>query len=719
MTNADLPPTTSSAVPKPSWGFLGFVTVFIIYGSLFPFDFLEAPKPLALLFSEFTFPGSIPDATDNFLLFVPLGIALALSFRGMGQLSIASGLALLTLGLGLQLLQLYLPSRSASVTDVIWNSLGMLSGLAAVWPLREWLSRKAGAGKTDIDPFAALLVFIWLTYESFPFVPTLDIGLLREHVKSAINAPPFEAMRLVQHLLAATLGGFALQRSGLFGRSVRSVLTLGTLVVILEIFVAYGSLRRETLLGMFTGLGLGYLLGKKANHGATLAITTTALGALLLTVLTPYRRQASDGGFTLTPFSSIFWQGVSVDLPPLAFETLAIAMLIWFGQLTTNWPRRHPHLWLGLILLLLMALEVIRVAGMGFHGDTSTLLLAIVLGPFASAHRNIRISPRPPIPSTSKLHATSTQSPRRRVVPVSWIHAFTVCGISLLIYAMSRLPGIPYNVRELIPSGIDGVLAAISLAMAIYLGANSPFLIFHPRYGRQMLISFPLLLVAQGLAVWFLLRISIPVESLHDILGSPIWGWPWDWELLVRFVALHQVIATQIVGAVLLGALIISPSILPNVLYWVILSLTCAWPLQHIVIGLAATDNLTELIKDSGAFYHCTLLIVGLLLLLTSACASMAALLFSRRKYWLWLVPLVGIPLGAFAIHAGLEPVIVKYGKVFSALQFLLSPDRQHYLHPETVLAKFAIVCFGISALAALLQWTSWRQLCTSTPTRI
>jgi VanZ family protein len=375
-----IPPHPANSRAK--WGFFCFVVGFIVYGSLFPFDF-QSPKPLSELL-EWQFPGSTTDAIDNFLLFIPLGIVLPVCFRSTGRLIAAAVISLLLLGLGLQWAQLYLPSRTASLTDVAWNTIGLLAGLAAALPLRSWLSRNIGPDETAIDRFAALLVLLWLTYESFPFVPTLDIGLLRDHIKSVIFAPPFEVMRFTQHFLAATMAGFALQRSGIFSIRTHPIVLLATVAVALEIFVPYGSLRRETMLGIVLGLVTSHQLTKQHMRLWSIAtVAGTALGALTITFLTPFRGQASDGGFTLTPFSSIFWQGVTKDLPPLAFETLAICTLIWIGLKAPNWPQRQPKQWFVLILVLLGFMEAVRVTLIGFHGDTTTLLLALVVGSFA------------------------------------------------------------------------------------------------------------------------------------------------------------------------------------------------------------------------------------------------------------------------------------------------------------------------------------------------
>ncbi|MBS3936442.1 MAG: VanZ family protein, partial [Sulfuritalea sp.] len=125
-----------------AWAFLVFVVAFILYGSLFPFDFRAAPEPFATLLSHRDLFANAADAADNFLLFVPLGLALHLCLPRRRDRLIGALLALLALGLGVQALQLYLPSRIAALADVIWNAAGLAAGLLIAGLARRWLGAR-------------------------------------------------------------------------------------------------------------------------------------------------------------------------------------------------------------------------------------------------------------------------------------------------------------------------------------------------------------------------------------------------------------------------------------------------------------------------------------------------------------------------------------------------------------------------------------------------
>ncbi len=220
------------------WMFLWACVSFIVYGSLFPFNFQADPKPLAEFYSNWHMLRNLSDASDNFLLFIPLGIALDACFRTRSARLVAGLASLLLLGVGVQLLQLYLPTRTAAMSDVLWNAVGLIVGMMLFARVHVALSGLQRVTAGQADNYAMLLVVIWFCYESFPFVPTLDTGLLRAHIKPAVIAPPFEVMRWLQHSLAATLAGIALWRANWLQPRWMNVLLPGVLVLFLEIFVA-------------------------------------------------------------------------------------------------------------------------------------------------------------------------------------------------------------------------------------------------------------------------------------------------------------------------------------------------------------------------------------------------------------------------------------------------------------------------------------------------
>ena len=71
----------------------------------------------------------------------------------------------------------------------------------------------------------------------------------------------------------------------------------------------------------------------------------------------------------------------------------------------------------------------------------------------------------------------------------------------------------------------------------------------------------------------------------------------------------------------------------------------------------------------------------------------------------------VAWPLGTAALWYGSERALFKYDKLFSAAQFILSSDRNHYAALPGLLQRYALASLALVVLMTLLQATGWRRL--------
>jgi len=173
--------------------------LFIVYASLSPFsnwrnqginfsDVLTAQ--LSLSYTAF-------DATANMLSYLPLGFLVALTLRARLGTVLSAVLALLTgimLSACMEFLQLYLPSRISSNTDLISNSVGtffgalLATGLASqpwiIIRLNNWRSTVFKQGK-EVD-FGLALLALWIFVQTNPSLPMLGNVFI-----SAVAQQPF------------------------------------------------------------------------------------------------------------------------------------------------------------------------------------------------------------------------------------------------------------------------------------------------------------------------------------------------------------------------------------------------------------------------------------------------------------------------------------------------------------------------------------------------
>src|SRR5690606_14834152 len=118
-------------------------------------------------------------------------------------------------------------------------------------------------------------------------------------------------------------------------------------------------------------------------------------------------------------------------------------------------------------------------------------------------------------------------------------------------WIVTRAPMVPYNLREL-PNPSHPYLALVILSVFLYWAFGVPAFIAHRM--RSTLPAgwlLPLLVLAHAWVAWFLRQIAVLPESIHDVVGKPVLGWPWEWERMGRFVALFSVLSLLAIGAAL------------------------------------------------------------------------------------------------------------------------------------------------------------------------
>lgn len=292
-----------------------------------------------------------------------------------------------------------------------------------------------------------------------------------------------------------------------------------------------------------------------------------------------------------------------------------------------------------------------------------------------------------------------------------------VAGVAMLggVLALAHVPGVPYNVRELL--GADGApWLAMLFGIWLLLWSGSPAVVVNMAspsrrvpFGRTFatLLGWPLVSAV-------MLLFAAPLESVHDVVGTPVFGgvvWP---ELVARLsVLMLGPIWAFALGHAALGRSVrkkwASGTALHLLLHglWVI-------PLWHgVVVNWAATDNLTELMSGGGDLVA-TLCLMGYGVLAGAAATpTLMAVATGEGRWWRLAVvwSLVSLWPGWLLLQAGTESVILKYGKAFSALQFLLSPGRDAYAEDADLFLRFAAAHMGLLCLLAAGLFVAWTWL--------
>jgi hypothetical protein len=323
-------------------------------------------------------------------------------------------------------------------------------------------------------------------------------------------------------------------------------------------------------------------------------------------------------------------------------------------------------------------------------------------------------------PSHSRRSARGAD-PARMTLPGWRATALVVLVLALLLWLLARLPGLPYNVAKLMPASAAGLLSALGVALALIWMLAAPLLLL-PAHRRAWRLAFPLLLLGHGLLAFGALRLAVPLPMLHKVIGSPVLGLG-GLSLLEeagRYLALHAALMLPLLGAVWLVRVVTAPRALADLLWWLACAVLLFGPVHAVVVVAAGTDNLVELMRGGGGVVSSLLLGAGWGALATAGVALSAAWAAGagpagtmppwRRTPLLVLAALAWMAAPALLV-GGLEPSLFKYGRMFSAAQFLLSAGRDAYAQGPELLLR-AATALGAAALGvALLQLPGWRAL--------
>ncbi len=185
--------------------FFVLCALFIFYATTIPWDLSNPPSLSRVAWvpgwdTERQRIWSIPDMVQNVVLFLPFGFFGFLGVeriraRGVVIGSMLIGLLGLSLSAIVELLQTMSATRIPSATDLATNFAGALAGAATaaiyVVILRERIDRALTRTVRESPGMIILgLYFVAIAAGSLaPFLPTLDIGLLRHNVRLFLDDP--------------------------------------------------------------------------------------------------------------------------------------------------------------------------------------------------------------------------------------------------------------------------------------------------------------------------------------------------------------------------------------------------------------------------------------------------------------------------------------------------------------------------------------------------
>lgn len=271
----------------------------IAYGSVFPFDFGPAAGTLARDWNA-------ADVLQNIVLFLPLG------YFGAGRPWLTLALAAV-LGFGLQVVQLWLPSRDPNLTDGVANVIGAALGVLAgrVLPVAR-LPR----GVTGVP---AALVACWLAFRLMPFVPVLDVQEIKDSLKPLLKTPDVRALDVFHDATAW------LVVAHLLGRKARWLGPLVAAVFGAEVLIVRNVVTASNVAG--AALAVALTVAGLARRKLPLAGLVAA--AILLAGLAPFVPREQAAAFSFVPFHGFLGGNILVNVANVFEKCFFYGSLVW------------------------------------------------------------------------------------------------------------------------------------------------------------------------------------------------------------------------------------------------------------------------------------------------------------------------------------------------------------------------------------------------------
>lgn len=717
------------------WVSLTVISVLILYGSLFPFEFVYpmAPGVWAMFAASWTTTSSVGDSLGNILLFVPFGALGVLVLLGKHRLSsmvlwlsVSGGL----LALVCQLIQLYIPSRVPAIGDVYWNLAGIWLGVAAGFYAhkRHWLPSEVSRVAVNVP---LILIGLWFAAILMPFVPTIDWQAYKSSVKPLLLQPDFHwAQCLLLSLQWLIVIGLVERYRG---RKWRMAELCGVIVAIvaLKIVIVTNTVSVSDVVALMAGVLIWRYYPSVLHFKQRLA--WLLLFAVFMDGISPFVWQSPAASFLWLPLAGLLTGSMVGNVGALLEKLFVFSAFFWLlRDLPSN------RYW-GAAAMALAAVVVGEIIQRSIAGHTAELTDIIVLLSCAYAIRWFWLAG-----AADNTGEASSDNSATAPAPTNTLRAFTpwvrqaaiLCvGISIGLYVVTNLPGMPYNVRELFRFDATGVdLLFMSLAL-LWVGFGSTWMGRCLAHSARPALMLPLLGVGLSVVLYALLWVSVTEESIRDIAGSSVFvhrlgsrgvmgQWGIDFVASVGADNLRLLIE-PIEPIVRLGALVGPFLMLLGILHaavlhpgngsvkgvrsrpqffvtlgrYLLFALPWFYVCKVIAFDWSSTDNLNELIaRDNalgmgGGFY------LYLLCCLLAAGGVVLTWVFLRRKESFVGLALLGVVVsiapGWLLLNAGLTDNVGKYGFDYSGVDFLLGPDRATLLSGYELFGRWVFLQLG------------------------
>ena len=349
----------------------------VVHGSLYPWHLqtgVSVSAEWSNLWAKAGLWTSLGDVVGNVVLFVPMGLLAESAWpdddRHTGWRSPLIWLCCALFALALQVLQFWVPERSAAISDVVWNAVGTLIGQAGHWAwLRRFRRADRGADHWPM-PFVTLAL-LWLALEWWPFLPTIDWQHVKDAAKPLLIAPRWNSSSFVEVALSVVV--LAHLARGLSGRFAL-MLTLVAAAAVGKLFLRGQALGLGHVSGWIIGLVLAPGVWRLSERGGGAAVCLLSLLWFSFDELRPFTWMESPSGFAWLPFAASLRGSMIVNVLALCWQ------FYWLGAIihTSRALGLRPAVAVWLLVSWTLALEINQAWLPGRSADITPALLPFI-----------------------------------------------------------------------------------------------------------------------------------------------------------------------------------------------------------------------------------------------------------------------------------------------------------------------------------------------------
>jgi VanZ family protein len=346
---------------KAEFKFFLVIAGLIAYGSLYPFHIHFGPSDWTLRSLAFHRPPiSLGDIASNVVLFLPFGFlgvrAMRSPFRPWHYVLLITLLALIVSYL-IQYLQYYVPSRIPSRLDVICNVAGaFLAGTFGSVSRFRFFGGKRKLGVELWHSAPLLLAGCWVAYLLVPFIPSVDLGQIKNSLKPLLLHPELSPMEIFRNFTGWLV--FAHLCSAHMKRPLRSRLLVLVMAATLlgQVLIMRNAVTWSHVLGSLTALLVWHALFKSSDRRER-TLAPLLMIMLLLHALLPFDPDwIVDRNFHWLPLSGFLEGYRFINISVLFSKMFFYGGLVWLMQeASIKWGRATV-----LPLILLCSIELLQ-----------------------------------------------------------------------------------------------------------------------------------------------------------------------------------------------------------------------------------------------------------------------------------------------------------------------------------------------------------------------